>query len=78
MFFTFNDSFHFPGLNWSLKNVKHTILSLQKQLTFNKYFSFYTHFAGGGKELKMHIFIPALNEIPTSSKQNIYFRETVS
>ena len=53
--------FHLPGLNWSLKDVKHTILSLQKQLIFN----------GGGKELKMHIFILALSKIPTSSKQNI-------
>jgi len=36
-FFTFNDFFHFADLNWSLKDVKHTIMSLQKQLIFNKY-----------------------------------------
>ena len=51
-FFTINDLIHFPGLNSSLKEVKHIILSLQKQLIFNKYFSIYTHFAEGGKELK--------------------------
>ena len=70
-FFTFNDLFHFPGLNWSLKEVKHTILSLQKQLIFNKYFSIYTHFAGGGKELKNAYFYPGTEQNPTSSKQNI-------
>ena len=28
---TFNNFFHFLGLNWSLNDVKHTILVLQKQ-----------------------------------------------
>ena len=60
MFVTFNDSFHFAGLNWTLKDVKHTILSLQKQLTFKKYFAFQTHFATGGKELKNAYFYPCL------------------
>ena len=61
--FTFNDFFHFPGLNWSLKGVKHTIFSLQKQLIFNKYFLIYTHFAGGGKGLKNAYFYPGTEQI---------------
>ena len=51
-FCTFNDFFHFLGLNWSLNDVKHTILVLQKQLMSTKYFLIYTHFAVGGKGLK--------------------------
>ena len=62
--FTFNDFFHFSGLNWSLKDVKHTIFSLQKQLKFNKYFSIYTHFAGGGKGLKNAHFYPGTEQNP--------------
>ena len=63
-FFTFNDFFHFSGLNWSLNDVKHTILSLQKQLIFNKYFSIYTHFAVGGKGLKNAYFYPGTEQNP--------------
>ena len=37
-FCTFNDFFHFLGLNWSFKHVKYTILVLQKQLESTKYF----------------------------------------
>ena len=74
-FFTFNDFFHFPGLNWSLKDVKHTILSLQKPLIFNKYFCSTHTLLELGNSLKMHIFILALSEIPTSLKQNIYLDE---
>ena len=50
--FIFNDFFHFLGLNWSLNDVKHTILVLQKQLISTKYFLIYTHFAVSGKGLK--------------------------
>ena len=39
-FCTFNDFFHFLGLNWSLNDVKHTIVVLQKQLMSTKYFLF--------------------------------------
>ena len=56
-FFTFNDFFHFPGLNWSLQSVKHIILILQRQLIFNKYLSIYTHFAVAVKGLKKCIFL---------------------
>ena len=63
-FFTFNDFFHLAGLNWSLKDVKHAILSLQKQLIFNKYFLIYTHFAEGGKGLKNAYFYPGTEQNP--------------
>ena len=66
-FFTFNDFLHLPGLNWSLKDVKRTILSLQKQLIFNKYFSIYTHFAGSGKGLKNAYFYPGTEQNPHCS-----------
>ena len=71
-FCTFNDFFHFLGLNWFLNDVKHTILVLQKQLISTKTVSIYTHFAVGGKGAQMHIFILAPWKIPTSSKQNIF------
>ena len=73
-FFTCDDFFHFPGLNWSLKDVKHTILTLQKQLIFNKYFSFYTHFAGGGKELKNAYFYPGIERNPHFFETKYLFR----
>ena len=41
-----------------------TIFSLQKQLIFNKYFSIYTHFAGGGKGLKNAYFYPGTEQNP--------------
>ena len=41
-FCAFNDCFHFLGLNWSLNDVKHTILVLQKQLMSTKYILIYT------------------------------------
>ena len=62
--FAFNDFFHLSGLNWSLNDVKHTILSLQKQLTFNKYFSIYTYFAVGGKGLKNAYFCRGTEQNP--------------
>ena len=37
-FGTFNAFFHCLGLNWSLNDVKHTIVALQKQLMSTKYF----------------------------------------
>ena len=36
-FCTFNDFFHFLGLNWSLNDVKHTIVVFQKQLISTKH-----------------------------------------
>ena len=56
-FFSFKDLIHFPGLNLSLKEVKHTILSLQKQLIFHKYFSIYTHLLEVGKSSKTDAYI---------------------
>ena len=63
-FFTFSDFFHFPGLNWSLKDVKHTVLSLQKQRIFIKYFLVCTHFAVGWKGLKNACFYPGTEQNP--------------
>ena len=63
-FFIFNGFFHFPGLNWSLKDVKHAILRFQRQLIFNKYFLIYTHFAEGRKGLKNVYFYPGTEENP--------------
>ena len=58
-FFSFNDFFHFLGLNWSLKDIKDTNLVLQKWLVSTKYFLIYTHFAVGGKGLKNEYFHPS-------------------
>ena len=63
-FCTFNDFIHFLGLNWSLNDVKHTILVLQKQLMSTKYFLIYTHFAVGGKGLKNAYFHPSTVQNP--------------
>ena len=71
-FFTLNDFFYFLGLNWSLNDVKHTNLVLQKQLISTKYFLIYTHFAVGGKGLDNTYFHPSLCKIPTSSKQHAF------
>ena len=71
-FFTFNDFFHFQGLDGFFKDVKHTILILQKQLIFNKLFRFTSTLPWVRKGSKMHIFILALCKIPTYSKQNVY------
>ena len=72
--FTFNDFFNFPGLNWSLKDVKPTILSLQKQLIFNKYFSIYTHLAVGGKGLENAYFYPGTEQNPHFFSTKYLFR----
>ena len=56
--------FHFLGLNWSLNDVKDTILVLQKQLMSTKYFLIYTHFAVGGKGLKNAYFHPSTVQNP--------------
>ena len=45
----FQRFFHFLGSNWSLHDVKETILVLQKQLISTKTVLIYTHFAVGGK-----------------------------
>ena len=59
-FCTFNDFFfHFLGLNWSLNDVKHTILVLQKQLISTKKFFICTHFAVGGKGAQNAYFHPS-------------------
>ena len=58
-FITLNDFFHFLGLNWSLNDVKHTILVLQKQLISTKKFLIYTHFAVGGKGAQNAYFHPS-------------------
>ena len=73
-FCTFNDFFHFPGLNWSLKHVKY------KKAT---HCFIYTHFAVGGKGLKNASWLCAKfshlpNKIPfQTNKVNVQKRRNI-
>ena len=75
-FFTLNDFFHFQGLNWSLNDVEHTNLVLQKQLISTKYFLIYTHFALGGKGLRNAYFHPSSMQNPQIFQTTYFFRPT--
>ena len=68
--------FHFLGLNWSLNDVKDTILVLQKQLMSTKYFLIYTHFDVGGKELKDAYFHPSTVQNPHIFWKKCLFKPT--